>query len=289
MKISARSVLMAGVATLTITATAAAPSVQPLPPPRPAIQLAAVAVQVLSHQLVDLLSRSSMPDGRIRCRRALASRFPIPARAVVRVPHRVHRQRHPDVYNAVEFWVDYGFEVGRLRGRAGSPASAGSRRQIMHLLQLRRQHRPSIVYNIADWLDGDISFCEGLINVGVDSDPALSTSASPSGASGCRPSPISAAAADSLLPQRRWRLTAQDGRRPRSASKTSPVISSTPSTPRCANTITTALPYSRMSSPRSRSCASWAIRQSCCGTTSSLPIADSVVSGRDRSRSSMRR
>ena len=41
MSISARSVLMAGVATVTASAVLIAPSVQPLPPPKPAIQLAA--------------------------------------------------------------------------------------------------------------------------------------------------------------------------------------------------------------------------------------------------------
>ena len=41
MKISARSVLMAGVATVTASAVVIAPSVQPPPPPRPTIQLAA--------------------------------------------------------------------------------------------------------------------------------------------------------------------------------------------------------------------------------------------------------
>ena len=50
MKISARSVLMAGVATVTASAVVIAPSVQPLPPPRPTIQLAAAVQPVVPPQ-----------------------------------------------------------------------------------------------------------------------------------------------------------------------------------------------------------------------------------------------
>ena len=100
MNISARSALMAGVATVTASAVLVAPSVQPLPPPRPTIQLAADAQlpalpAEYSAQLAELVARD-FPAER-------GSAFPGTADRAA--PHTRISSALDGAYHAIEPWV----------------------------------------------------------------------------------------------------------------------------------------------------------------------------------------
>ena len=108
MKISARSVLMAGVATLTITATAAAPSVQALPREVAVRATDAASQQDPSQQQVDLLAAIqrlapkavvSPTVGQLAAPTAGLFAFPGLGNAII------------GAYNAIEPWVAYGVDL----------------------------------------------------------------------------------------------------------------------------------------------------------------------------------
>ena len=112
MKISARSVLMAGVATVTASAVVIAPSVQPPPPPTPTIQLAA-AVQPLvttgSHNPVGM--GAADPDtAELRHRPP-----PPPPQIVVPTPGSIGSTHHQHL------------QRGRTVGALGFPSSPSTR------------------------------------------------------------------------------------------------------------------------------------------------------------------
>ncbi|MGZ5395753.1 MAG: hypothetical protein ACXWEI_09895 [Mycobacterium sp.] len=72
-----------------------------------------------------------------------------------------------NVYNAVEPWVQYGFEVATY-AVGWVPYVGWLAPQIMIFYNFGERIVRSITFNIADWLGGNISFWDGLGNVVVD-------------------------------------------------------------------------------------------------------------------------
>lgn len=71
------------------------------------------------------------------------------------------------IYNAVEPWVQYGFDLAAY-AVGWVPYVGWLAPQITIFYHFGERIARSITFNIADWLDGRISFGQGLINVGVD-------------------------------------------------------------------------------------------------------------------------
>jgi hypothetical protein len=161
LNISARSALIAGVATVTASAVLIAPSVQPLPPPRPAIQLAAAVQPLAQPQFDPATFLIGIPP-------SLGTPFPTPQPPPPAPALGSFGSSIQDIYNSVEFWVDYGFEVGAW-AFGWVPWIGWLAPQIWPIgYNLGESIVRSIVFNIADWLDGNVSFGEGLVNVGED-------------------------------------------------------------------------------------------------------------------------
>lgn len=72
-----------------------------------------------------------------------------------------------NIYNAVEPWVQYGFELATY-AVGWVPYVGWLSPQIMIFYFFGERIARSITFNIADWLGGNISFITGLINVGID-------------------------------------------------------------------------------------------------------------------------
>ncbi len=164
MKISTRSALMAGAVTLTASAVVIAPSVQPLPPPRPAIQLAAVVQQQplalpTSTNLTGLLQRILLAP-------AIGTPPPAPPGPIVIPTPTSIDSTIKNVYNAIEPWVQYGFELAAY-AVGWIPYVGWLAPQINIFYTFGEQIVRSITFNIADWLGGNISFGQGLVNVGI--------------------------------------------------------------------------------------------------------------------------
>jgi hypothetical protein len=161
MKISARSALMAGVATVTASAVLVAPSVQPLRPPKPAIQLAAAVQPLAQPQFDPAAFLIGIPP-------SLGTAFPTPQPPPPAPTPGAIGSSIKDIYNSVEFWVDYGFEVGAW-AFGWVPWIGWLAPQIWPIgYTLGESIVRSIVFNTADWLDGNVGFGEGLVNVGQD-------------------------------------------------------------------------------------------------------------------------
>jgi hypothetical protein len=71
------------------------------------------------------------------------------------------------IYNAVEPWVQYGFDLAAY-AVGWVPYVGWLAPQITIFYHFGERIARSITFNIADWLDGQINFAQGLINVGVD-------------------------------------------------------------------------------------------------------------------------
>jgi hypothetical protein len=71
------------------------------------------------------------------------------------------------VYNAVEPWVRYGFDVAAY-AVGWIPYVGWLAPQITIFYNFGERIARSITYNVANWLDGNISFGQGLVNVGID-------------------------------------------------------------------------------------------------------------------------
>jgi hypothetical protein len=72
-----------------------------------------------------------------------------------------------NTYNAVEPWVQWGFELAAY-AVGWVPYVGWLAPQIMIFYNLGERIVRSITFNIADWIGGQVSFAQGLINVGVD-------------------------------------------------------------------------------------------------------------------------
>ena len=113
MTISARSVLMAGIAAVTASVVAIAPSVQPLPPPRPTIQLAARDAQLLAlqEQSASPHRRAQLTASAARARSTIRNVAPSTGSSCDIRSRRISPTRSTASMIAVEPWVQYGFEV----------------------------------------------------------------------------------------------------------------------------------------------------------------------------------
>src|SRR6185369_14308611 len=169
-----RSYLTIGVATVTAATIAFVPSVKEPAAvasyPRvvqvasPPIKLAAlVQPSVTATNLPDLvfewLQRITVPP-------SAGATFPTPQLPPVVVGNSVS-SFIKNTYNAVEPWVQWGFEVAAY-ALGWVPYVGWLAPQINIFYNFGEQIVRSITFNVADWIGGQISFVQGLSNVGVD-------------------------------------------------------------------------------------------------------------------------
>jgi hypothetical protein len=167
MQISARSIFMAGVATLTVTAVAAAPTVQPAPPrSEPTVQLTANVQQLLPQQppLLTLLLNS--PQTLLGPAAPLGTLPPAPTPLAIPIAPNL-ANTIDNIYIAVEPWVRYGFEVATSIVR-WIPYVGWFAGQIMVFYNFGESIVASGVFNFTDWLRGNGGIAENLVDFGVD-------------------------------------------------------------------------------------------------------------------------
>ncbi len=161
---SAKKVLTAGVTLISAGAIAIAPSVPPPIARPPAVQLSA-AVQPLSQPtdpietVIDVLERIVIPP-------SLGAPVPTPPTVTIPTPTSIGGTIK-NVYNAIEPWVRYGFDLAAY-AVGWIPYVGWLAPQITIFYNFGERIARTITFNIADWLDGSITFGQGLINVGVD-------------------------------------------------------------------------------------------------------------------------
>src|SRR3954470_20275448 len=154
MKISTRSVLMAGAVTLTASAVAIAPSVQPPPPPRAAIQLAAaVQSSALPQQPPLLTVLLNSPLALLGPAAPIGTLPPTPAPIQFAIAPNL-ADTIDNIYLAVEPWVRYGFEVATSIVQ-WVPYVGWFAGQIMVFYNFGESIVASGVFNFTDWLRGD--------------------------------------------------------------------------------------------------------------------------------------
>jgi hypothetical protein len=159
---------------MTVATIAIPTSVQPPAPPAaplkvvhvvsPPIKLAAqvqptVTATALPNLLIDWLRRIAVPP-------SAGQPVPTPQFPPVVAPTSIGSSIK-NVYNAVEPWVRWGFDVAAY-AVGWIPWVGWLAPQITIFYNLGERIVRSITFNIADWLDRQISFGQGLVNVGVD-------------------------------------------------------------------------------------------------------------------------
>jgi hypothetical protein len=164
------------VATVTAAAVAFAPSVTvttppSMPPAASTVRTVSAPVQfvaatqpaagrlVLPNLLVDWLQRIVVPP-------SASAPFPTPSFPPVIGGNSID-STIKNVYNAVEPWVRYGFELASYAA-GWVPYVGWLAPQVMIFYNFGERIVRSITFNIADLLGGNISFLDGLINVGID-------------------------------------------------------------------------------------------------------------------------
>ncbi len=173
MNISARSCLAAGVAVATATAIAFAPSEKEPARATPTVRGFPAAVQLIAQVQPTVGATAVSPADFL----ALivqhyvvppsASRpFPTPQFPPV-VGGTSIGSSIKNIYNAVEPWVEWGVDVAAY-AVGWVPYVGWLAPQIEIFYNFGERIVRSITFNIADWLDGTISFGQGLLNVGVD-------------------------------------------------------------------------------------------------------------------------
>ena len=172
--ISIRSCLTAGVAIITAAAIAFVPSVEePAPAAAPAhvVQIASPPIK-LTAQVQPSVTSTNLPDllvewlQRIVVPPSAGQPFPTPQFPPVVAPTSIGSSIK-GVYNAVEPWVRWGFDVAAY-AVGWIPYVGWLAPQITIFYNFGERIARSITFNIADWLDRHISFGQGLVNVGVD-------------------------------------------------------------------------------------------------------------------------
>src|SRR3954467_1003982 len=165
--------LTVGVATITASAIAFAPSIEPAPPPRPApAQNVHVASPVITLTAgVQPLAAASVTDilGFIEhyvVPPSAGQPFPTPHFPPVVAPTSIGSSLIW-IYNAVEPWARCIADVAAY-GLGWVPFVGWLAPQITIFYNFGERIARSITYNLAYWLDGNISFGQGLANVGVD-------------------------------------------------------------------------------------------------------------------------
>jgi hypothetical protein len=164
------------VATITAVAVAVAPSVvpspsHPTPPPAATVHVTTAPVQlaaaaqpaasavVLPNLLLAWVQGIVVPP-------SASAPFPKPVFPPVIAGNTID-STIKNVYNAVEPWVRYGFELGAY-AVGWVPYVGWLAPQVMIFYDFGERIVRSITFNVADWLGGKISFLDGLINVGID-------------------------------------------------------------------------------------------------------------------------
>ena len=161
---SAKKILTAGITLISAAAIAIAPSVAPPTPRPPAVQLSA-AVQPFSQQpnpiqtVVGVLERIVIPP-------SLGAAIPTPPTIAIPAPTSIGGTIK-NVYNVIEPWIRYGFDLAAY-AVGWIPYVGWLAPQITIFYNFGERIARSITFNIADWLDGKITFGQGLINVGID-------------------------------------------------------------------------------------------------------------------------
>ena len=173
MDISLRSCLTTGVATITAAAVAFAPSIEPAPPLRPAppqtVHVASPAITLTAG--VQPLAAASVTDilGFVEhyvVPPSAGQPFPTPQFPPLVAPTSIGSSIIW-VYNAVEPWARYAADLAAY-AVGWVPYVGWLAPQITIFYNFGERIARSITYNIAYWLDGNISFGQGLVNVGVD-------------------------------------------------------------------------------------------------------------------------
>src|SRR4051812_6559001 len=176
MNVSVRACLQMSVATVTAAAVAFAPSVTvttppSMPPAASTVRTVSAPVQfvaatqpaasriVLPNLLVDWLQRIVVPP-------SASAPFPTPSFPPVIAGNSID-STIKNVYNAVEPWVRYGFELASYAA-GWVPYVGWLAPQVMIFYNFGERIVRSITFNIADLLGGNITFLDGLINVGID-------------------------------------------------------------------------------------------------------------------------
>ena len=174
MDISIRSCLTAGVAVVTAAAVVLVPSIEASEKPAAAPAVAHVASPPieLTASVQPALTAASLPTLLL----GWLERIVVPPSAGQPLPTP---QFPPavggtsidstikNVYNAIEPWVRYGFELATY-AVGWIPYVGWLSPQIMIFYNFGERIARSITFNIADWLGGNVSFGQGLINVGID-------------------------------------------------------------------------------------------------------------------------
>lgn len=174
MTFSVRSCLTTGVAAVTAVAITAAPTI-----PTPVAHSETVAQVRVVEQPVRLTaavqpavapSAAALPNLLTDWVRTLvpssAAAFPTP-QFPPRVGGNSISSGIKNVYNAVEPWVQWGFEVAEY-AVGWIPVVGWLSPQIMIFYNLGERIVRSITFNIADWIGGSVSFLQGLRNVARD-------------------------------------------------------------------------------------------------------------------------
>lgn len=160
MQISARSVLISGMATVTATAIALTP-VQALPRDVTVSAPPATAQQMTSQQLVDLLAAVQRLAANPSTAQLIANAQAAPTAGVLAFPGLGNAII--SAYNAIEFWVDYGVEWAAYA--AGWIPWVGwiaaDQINIFYDALIEPIAR-AITYNIAYWIGGSKSFLQAL-------------------------------------------------------------------------------------------------------------------------------
>lgn len=163
-----------GVAATTATAIAFAPPVPDRPPLASAQNVRVTSQPVrLSAAIQPQVTAAALPDllvdwvDRIVVPPSSRAAFPSPQFPPTVVGNSVGTFIE-NTYNAIEPWVQWGFEVAAY-AVGWIPWVGWLSPQIMYFYNLGERIVRSITFNIADWIDHEVSFAQGLRNVIVDS------------------------------------------------------------------------------------------------------------------------
>ncbi len=162
------------IAITALTAVAWAPSTAPPPPPPVATHAVALTAAALPTTPYDPYDGPSLFDliGHGVIIPSLGQAPPTPP-PVTPIPGTTSANTAiKNIYNAVEPWVRYGFELATY-AVGWVPYVGWLSGQIMIFYNFGERITRSITFNVADWLFGPLPFIQGLTNVARDSWNAL--------------------------------------------------------------------------------------------------------------------
>jgi hypothetical protein len=156
MRVAVSKVFSAAVTLMICAAIVVAPSIRPASTQSPAVTTTAVQ---LDATVLSLVEHIVIPP-------SLGAPLPSPQFAPI-VSTTSIGGTIKNVYNSIEPWVRYGFELAAY-AVGWVPYVGWLSPQIIIFYNFGERIVRSITFNIADWLDGNVSFGQGLVNVGVD-------------------------------------------------------------------------------------------------------------------------